>query len=62
MRLEIVPRVWEQRRILAAVSSESGEATRTLDPAIHFAMIMDHIEQDAVARGILCPDRRVSAQ
>lgn len=52
VRMEIEPRVWEERRILTAAFGPSDEATGPLEPAVDFPLLMDYIERDAVARGI----------
>jgi hypothetical protein len=54
MRLEIEPRVWEERRIMAVVFPQYDGSMRRLEPAIHFPLLMSHIEQDAIARGMSC--------
>lgn len=51
MRLEIEPRVWEERRIMTLVFPQYDGRTRRLEPAIHFPLLIGHIEQDAIARG-----------
>ncbi len=51
MRLEIEPRVWEERRIMTIVLPQYDGTTRRLDPAIHFPLLIGYIERDAVARG-----------
>ncbi len=59
MKLAIEPRVWEERRILAALSSESLETADRLDPVVDFAQLIDYIEKDAVARGVSHADSNV---
>ena len=62
VRVEIEPRVWEERRIVAVAFGENDEATERLDSAVHFSPLMDHIEQDAVARGIPRADSEVAGK
>jgi len=52
VRVQIEPRVWEERRILTAAFGPSDEATGPLEPVVAFPLLMDYIERDAVARGI----------
>jgi len=54
MRLQIEPRVWEERRIMMIVFPEYNGRTRRLEPAVHFPLLIGHIEQDAIARGMSC--------
>ncbi len=62
VRVEIEPRVWEERRILTVALGENDEATGRLEPAVHFSPLMDHIAQDAVARGIPRADSEVAGK
>jgi hypothetical protein len=48
VRLEIEPREWEKNKILRAAYPDGQNAGRRLEPAIHFARLMYHIQQDAV--------------
>lgn len=52
MVVEIEPRVCEGPRILALLGFEKREMPRAFDPVVHFPRLIDHIEQDAVARGL----------
>jgi hypothetical protein len=46
----IEPRVWEANKILRALYGDRKPTTRRLDPGIHFAPLIDYIEQDASNR------------
>lgn len=50
VKLEIEPRGWEEKRIVKALYPDGGGRTRRLDPAVHFASLIRHIEEDAAAR------------
>jgi hypothetical protein len=45
VRVEIEPRVWEEARILRVVYPDGGHRTKRLDPEVHFAQIINHIER-----------------
>lgn len=47
MKLEIEPREWEKDRILRTVYPDKK---KRLEPARHFACIMDYIKDDAVKK------------
>jgi len=50
VKLEIEPKEWEKDQILKIVYPDVKQRKKRLQPAIHFAPIMKHIEQDAVTR------------
>jgi hypothetical protein len=50
IRFELEPREWEKDRILKIVYPDEKQRKKRLEPALHFPMIMDHIEKDAIAR------------
>jgi len=50
VKLEIEPRVLEGRKILSIVYSDGAEEKERIEPAVHFAALMDHIKKDAVKR------------
>jgi len=50
VKLEIEPKEWEKDQILKVVYPDVKQRKERLQPAIHFAPIMKHIEQDAVTR------------
>jgi len=50
VKLEIEPREWEKDKILKVVYPGSKKIEKRLEPAIHFARIMDYIKEDAAKR------------
>ena len=50
VKLEIEPKEWEKDQILKIVYPDVKQREKRLQPAIHFAPIMEHIEQDAVTK------------
>ena len=50
LKIEIEPHEWERDAILAIAYPDPEQRRRRIDPAIHFAQIMDHIRRDAVRR------------
>lgn len=50
VRFEIEPRELEKRNILKIVYPDAGKRPKRLEPAVHFAPIMDYIRQDAVRK------------
>lgn len=50
VKLEIEPREWEKDKMLKVVYPGSKEREKRLEPAIHFARIMDYIKENAVKR------------
>jgi hypothetical protein len=50
LKFEIEPREWEKGKILRIVYPDVKERRNRLEPAIHFAPIMDYIKNDAVRR------------
>lgn len=51
MRLEMEPRVWEQKRILRVLKAKGCPTTKRLDPAIHFPLIIAYCEANAPVKG-----------
>jgi hypothetical protein len=49
-KFEIEPREWEKGKILRIIYPERKDRRRRLQPAIHFAAIMEYIRQDAARR------------
>ncbi len=43
--VKIEPRVWEQDKIFKALYGNRKPATKTLDPSIHFALLIDHMKR-----------------
>jgi hypothetical protein len=43
----IEPRVWEENKIFKALYGDLRPATRKLDPSIHFAPLIDHMQKEA---------------
>ena len=54
--ITIEPRVWETSRILKALYGDRRPATKRLDPSIHFAPLIEYIEQDALNHRHLTTD------
>jgi len=50
VRLKIEPREWEKDRILRIVYPQAENKSNWIEPAIHFAPIMDYIKKEAVAK------------
>jgi len=50
VKLEIEPREWEKDKILRVVYPDKKGRKKRIEPAIHFAPIMEHIRKDAVER------------
>jgi len=50
LKLEIEPREWEKDNILKAVYPNGNHRKKRLEPAIHFARLMEYIVQDAVTK------------
>ncbi|MHC4566303.1 MAG: DUF4056 domain-containing protein [Planctomycetota bacterium] len=50
MRFEMEPREWERGKILRIVYPDARERRQRLEPAIHFAPIMDYIRKAAARR------------
>jgi len=50
LKFEIEPREWEKGKILRIVYPDVKERRQRLEPAIHFALIMDYIKKDAAGR------------
>jgi hypothetical protein len=50
IRFEIEPREWEGQKILSIVYPDKQLRNKRLQPALHFAAIMDHIRKDAETR------------
>lgn len=50
VRLEIEPREWEKSEILRIVYPDPGQRRNRIEPAIHFARIIEYIKEDAVKR------------
>jgi len=50
VKFEIAPNIWEGRAILDAAYSGQKRRGRRVEPAIHFAPIMEYIRQDALRR------------
>jgi len=50
IKLEIEPKEWERNQILKVVYPDAKQRKKRLQPAIHFAQIMEHIKQDAVKK------------
>lgn len=50
VKFEIEPRIWQEKAILNAAYSNSNTKGKRVDPAIHYAPIMDYIKKDAVRR------------
>lgn len=50
MKLEIEPRELEKKRILNILYPDKKTRKKRLEPAVHFAPIMDYIKQDAIKR------------
>jgi len=48
VKFKIEPKEWEKEKILRIVYSDDEERKKQIEPAIHFARIMDYIEEDAV--------------
>ncbi len=51
LRLEIEPREWERDRILDAAYPEGRGMKSRIEPAVHFAPIMEYIKKDALEMG-----------
>jgi hypothetical protein len=59
VRFEIEPREWEGWKILSIVYPDKENRKKRLQPALHFAAIMDYIKKDAESRygpDCACPD------
>jgi len=50
IHLEIEPVVWEKNKILRIVYPYAGKRKKRLEPAIHFARIMNYIRKDAAKK------------
>ncbi len=50
VKFEIEPRVLEGEKVLSIVYSDSAEGKERIEPAVHFAAIMDYIKEDAIRR------------
>jgi hypothetical protein len=50
VRIEIEPKEWERDKILRAVYPTGVKGSRCIQPAIHFATLMEYIRAQAVAR------------
>lgn len=50
LRVEIEPHEWERNAILAVAYPDPEQRQRRIDPAVHFARIMDHVKQEAVKK------------
>ncbi|MHC4123182.1 MAG: DUF4056 domain-containing protein [Planctomycetota bacterium] len=50
MKFEIKPTLWEKHKILNIVYPNQQAGKKRIEPAIHFAVIMDHIEKEAMKK------------
>lgn len=50
LRVEIEPHEWERDAILAVAYPDSAQKQKWIDPAVHFARIMDYVKQEAVKK------------
>jgi len=50
LRVEIEPHEWERDAILAVAYPDPESRRDRVDPTIHFARIMEHVRQDAMAK------------
>jgi len=50
MRFEIEPKEWEKDKILKIVYPEAKTKKKRIEPAVHFAPIMDHIKKEAASK------------
>ena len=50
VKLEIEARIWEADKILSVVYPEGKAGRKRIEPAAHFAKIMDYIRQEAAVR------------
>jgi len=48
LKLEIEPKEWEKGQILQIIYPDANEKKGRLEPAIHFAPIIDYIEEDVI--------------
>ncbi len=60
MKLEIRPREWEKDKILKIIYPDRKDRRKRIEPAIHFAPIMDYISRDALNRYGPIPDPNTS--
>jgi len=49
-KLEIEPHEWEKNAILAVAYPDAEQRGKRIEPAVHFAPIMEHIRKDAIRR------------
>jgi hypothetical protein len=47
VKVEIEPRVWEEKKILAALEAEGCPPVKRLDPTVHFPLILRYCEKHA---------------
>jgi len=50
VKLEIEPHEWEKNAILAVAYPDAERRGKRVEPAVHFARIMEHIRRDAIRR------------
>jgi len=50
LKFELEPREWEKDKIMRIVYPDAKDRRKRLEPMIHFALIMDYINKDAVRR------------
>ena len=52
-KLEIEPREWEKNKILGVAYPKKENKAKRIEPAKHFPLVMNYIENDAESRGDL---------
>ncbi|MBN1973662.1 MAG: DUF4056 domain-containing protein [Sedimentisphaerales bacterium] len=53
VQIEVEPKEWEKNKILRVVYPQQESKAKKIDCTIHFPVLMDYIEKDAISRGYL---------